>query len=156
MEKDLAREARSDAITLLIVLIEVVLVIVGIQHIVAPTIRSTTDFTVVNAQAVTDGNFDTPVPVIDPNAQIDASGVNLTPDDLALRVLETAPAPRTTVQSPLRWSDNADWKLDYCNIERLSAEEIQRRRAEFDAGKAQARQILEATGLKRVGDNRCG
>ena len=35
-------------------------------------------------------------------------------------VLETAPAPRTTVQSPLRWSDNPDWKLDYCNIERLS------------------------------------
>ena len=33
--------------------------------------------------------------------------------ELALRVLETAPAPRTTVQSPLRWSDDPDWKLDY-------------------------------------------
>ena len=41
--------------------------------------------------------------------------------DLALRVLEDASAPRTTVQSPLKWSDNPDWKLDYCNIERLSA-----------------------------------
>ena len=29
-----------------------------------------------------------------------------------------------TVQSPLRWSDNPDWKLDYCNIERLSPQEI--------------------------------
>jgi D-proline reductase (dithiol) PrdB len=59
--------------------------------------------------------------------------------ELALRVLETAPAPRTTVQSPLRWSADADWKLDYCNIERLTPEEIARRRAEFDKGKAQAK-----------------
>ena len=59
--------------------------------------------------------------------------------ELALRVLESAPAARTTVQSPLRWSDNPDWKLDYCNIERLSPEEIQRLRAEFDAGKALAK-----------------
>jgi D-proline reductase (dithiol) PrdB len=61
--------------------------------------------------------------------------------DLALRVLKTAPAPRTTVQSPLRWSDNPDWKLDYSNIARLSAEEIARRRAEFDRGKEAARSI---------------
>jgi len=63
--------------------------------------------------------------------------------DLALRVLEFAPAPRTTVQSPLRWSASPDWKLDYANIERLSAEEIARRRAEFDAGKSTARQARE-------------
>src|SRR5215470_14083457 len=55
--------------------------------------------------------------------------------DLALRVLETAPAPRTTVQSPLAWSADPDWKLDYCNIDRLSAEEIKRRRADFDQQK---------------------
>ena len=55
--------------------------------------------------------------------------------ELALRVLEAAPAPRTTVQSPLRWSDNPDWKLDYSNIARLSSEEIARRRAEFDRQK---------------------
>src|SRR5205085_11346377 len=54
--------------------------------------------------------------------------------ELALRVLETAPAPRTTVQSPLRWSADAGWKLDFYNIERLSPEEIARRRAEFDLG----------------------
>ena len=35
-----------------------------------------------------------------------------------------APAPRTTVQSPLRWSEDASWKLDYSNIARLSPEEI--------------------------------
>ena len=41
--------------------------------------------------------------------------------ELALRVLETAPAARTTVQSPLRWSEDPSWKLDYSNIDRLSA-----------------------------------
>ena len=66
--------------------------------------------------------------------------------DLALSVLETAPAPRTTVQSPLAWTASPDWKLDYCNIERLAPEEIRRRRAEFDEGKAQARRAREEAG----------
>ncbi len=64
--------------------------------------------------------------------------------DLALKVLASAPAPRTTVQSPLRWSEGADWKLDYCNIARLTPEEIARRRAEFDRGKAEAKRVREA------------
>ena len=63
--------------------------------------------------------------------------------ELALRTLEAAPGSRTTVQSPLRWSSDADWKLDYCNIERLGPEEIRRRRAEFDQAKAQAKQLRE-------------
>src|SRR5215472_14397984 len=63
--------------------------------------------------------------------------------ELALRVLETAPAPRTTVQSPLRWSDNPDWNLDYSNIERLSPEEIARRRAEFDRSKEIAKTVRD-------------
>src|SRR5215470_6974775 len=33
--------------------------------------------------------------------------------ELALRVLESAPAARTTVQSPLRWREDASWKLDF-------------------------------------------
>jgi len=60
--------------------------------------------------------------------------------DLALQLLERAPAPRTTVQSPLRWAASADWKLDYCNIDRVAPEELRRRRAEFDAAKTQAHQ----------------
>jgi hypothetical protein len=59
---------------------------------------------------------------------------------LALKLLEAAPAARTTVQSPLRWSSSAEWKLDYCNIALLSAEEIKRRRAAFDAQKTVAKQ----------------
>lgn len=63
--------------------------------------------------------------------------------DLALAVLETAPAARTTVQSPLVWSDNPDWKLDYSNIARLSETEIRQRRAEFDRQKDIARNVRE-------------
>ena len=74
--------------------------------------------------------------------------------ELALRVLEAAPAARTTVQSPLRWSDDPDWKLDYCNIERLSSQEVQRLRAEFDAGKALAKQARDTAGGEPVGENR--
>jgi hypothetical protein len=56
--------------------------------------------------------------------------------ELALRVLESAPAARTTVQSPLRWRDDAAWKLDYNNLSRLTPEDIAERRKEFDVVKA--------------------
>jgi len=59
--------------------------------------------------------------------------------ELALRVLESAPAARTTVQSPLRWREDADWKLDFDNLERMTPEEIARRRQEFDEIKAVAK-----------------
>ena len=67
--------------------------------------------------------------------------------ELALALLEDAPAPRTTVQSPLVWNEaSADWKLDYSNIARLSPEEIVRRRAEFDQGKAVAKTVRDGVG----------
>lgn len=64
--------------------------------------------------------------------------------ELALALLETAAEPRTTLRSPLRWSESADWKLDYCNVERLSPEELARRRAEFDRGKDTAKALRES------------
>jgi D-proline reductase (dithiol) PrdB len=63
--------------------------------------------------------------------------------ELALRLLEGAPAARTTVQSPQRWSEDSLWKLDYSNIDRLSSEEIRRRREEFDQQKEIARDIRD-------------
>ena len=66
--------------------------------------------------------------------------------DLALRVLESAPAARTTVQSPLRWSDSAEWKHDYSNPERASPEELARARREMDEVKATAKRIRESAG----------
>lgn len=63
--------------------------------------------------------------------------------ELALRVLETASGPQTTMQSPLRWSTDASWKRDYNNVAMLSAEELARRRREFDAQKEIAKDIRE-------------
>ena len=59
--------------------------------------------------------------------------------ELALRVLETAPAARTTVQSPLRWREDASWKLDFSNLDRVTPEQIAERRREFDEIKAIAK-----------------
>jgi D-proline reductase (dithiol) PrdB len=64
--------------------------------------------------------------------------------ELALRVLEAAPGPQTTVQSPLRWSADASWKRDYNNIAQMSAEELARRRREFDAQKEIARGLRDS------------
>jgi hypothetical protein len=64
--------------------------------------------------------------------------------ELALRLLESAPGPQTTVQSPLRWSADASWKRDYNNVATLSADELARRRREFDAQKEIARGLRES------------
>ena len=64
--------------------------------------------------------------------------------ELALRALEMAPAGQTTVQSPLRWSADASWKRDYNNVALLSADELARRRREFDAQKEIARELRES------------
>jgi hypothetical protein len=61
--------------------------------------------------------------------------------ELVLRVLEAAPGPRTTMASPLRWSEDASWKLDYLNLDRIPPEELARRRREFDEQKAVAREL---------------
>jgi len=58
--------------------------------------------------------------------------------ELALKLLEEATGPQTTVQSPLIWSEDPSWKLDYNNFERLAPEELARRRSEFDAQKKAA------------------
>jgi D-proline reductase (dithiol) PrdB len=65
--------------------------------------------------------------------------------ELALRVLETAPGARTTVQSPIRWSEDASWKRDYLDLAKLSPEKIAERRKEFDEVKTVARAKREAS-----------
>ncbi len=64
--------------------------------------------------------------------------------ELALAVLESAVAPRTTVQNPLRWSGPADWRLDFMNVARLAPAEIARRRAENDRIKAVAQGVRDS------------
>ena len=65
--------------------------------------------------------------------------------ELALRVLESAPAARTTVQSPLRWNGPASWKHDYLDLAKLSPDTIAERRKEFDEVKTIARAKREGT-----------
>ena len=69
--------------------------------------------------------------------------------ELALRLLEAGPVARTTVQSPLRWSADPSWKLDYSNIARLSPDEIRRRREEFDRQKEVARTVRDRTAAEQ-------
>ena len=67
--------------------------------------------------------------------------------NLALDLLESAPGPRTTIQSALRWSHDPSWKLDYMNIDRLSKEELDLLRHEAEAARLAAKEIR----LKTVG-----
>ena len=89
--------------------------------------------------------------------------------ELALKVLESAPGPRTTVQSPQRWSESGEWKLDFSNVERLSPEEITRRLASRSgwtlvdgkldelaaAGDAQGRAAAALRGRAAIASARC-
>lgn len=61
--------------------------------------------------------------------------------ELAFRTLESAPAARTTVQSPQRWSASHAWKQDYSNVARVSPEELARLRAENDRAKEAAKAL---------------
>ncbi|MCO6416825.1 glycine/betaine/sarcosine/D-proline family reductase selenoprotein B [Siccirubricoccus sp. KC 17139] len=63
--------------------------------------------------------------------------------ELALKVLESAIGPRTTVQNPQRWNADGLWKKDYYDLEAIGEAELQRRRDEFNRQKEIARSIRE-------------
>ena len=65
--------------------------------------------------------------------------------DLALTLLESARAPRTTIQSPQIWSDDQEWKLDFQNVDRISPEELKIRRTEFDKIKQIGQRVRDNT-----------
>lgn len=60
---------------------------------------------------------------------------------LALRLLERAPGPQTTLKNPERWADTDDWKLDYCNAARYTAAQLQQARKDNDRAKAILREV---------------
>lgn len=66
--------------------------------------------------------------------------------ELALRLLETAPGPRTTVQSPLRWPGPPTWRAGYMNPSRLTPEELARERLRNDQDRAVALALRGALG----------
>lgn len=63
--------------------------------------------------------------------------------ELALRLLESATGPRTTMQSPIRWNEDGRWKMDYYNLEQIGEVELKRRRDEFNKQKEIARQLRD-------------
>jgi len=65
--------------------------------------------------------------------------------ELALGLLERAFAPRTTVQSPLRWTREIDWKRHVMNVAALTPEELEQRRAENRAIKQVAQAVRDTT-----------
>jgi glycine/betaine/sarcosine/D-proline reductase family selenoprotein B len=67
--------------------------------------------------------------------------------ELALRLLESAPAARTTLQSPIRWATDASWKRDYLDLTKLTPDVIAEKRKEFDEVKSVARAKRVADGV---------
>ena len=65
--------------------------------------------------------------------------------ELALRLLESAPAARTTVQNPLRWRGDPQWKSKYLDVSKLTPQELARRKAENASIKTVAQSVRDAT-----------
>jgi hypothetical protein len=63
---------------------------------------------------------------------------------MALNLLETASAPRTTVQSPYRWADDSSWKDDFYRLD-MTPEQIAKAREEFDSQKAVLKAKLDSS-----------
>lgn len=61
--------------------------------------------------------------------------------ELGLRLLESAPAARCTLQSPLRWPGGEGWRDDYMNPTQLSAAEREAAREAHEASLATARAL---------------
>jgi hypothetical protein len=64
--------------------------------------------------------------------------------ELGLRLLESAPAPRCTLQSPLCWPGGDAWRDACLNPARLSRQDIATARAEHERSLAEARALREA------------
>jgi D-proline reductase (dithiol) PrdB len=62
-----------------------------------------------------------------------------------LTLLESATGPRTTVQSPIIWSEDPSWKRDYNNVEKYSEAELAEMRAENEAVRIAAKELRQKT-----------
>jgi len=100
LERDLHRNAGADYVTVMILIFELLLVVVGIQRVVAPTIRGTFDMSELVAMTVQDGVYISPTPFVSGNGAIDPSGVQLGEEDPAAQVFVTptlTPTPVGTI-----------------------------------------------------------
>lgn len=118
LERDIARYRRGNAFTVMVLLIEFGLVVVGVQRIVAPTLRETmTDLPQRSLISVaSDGEFRTPIPPTFSAAVIDPSNVQLGDVDPAAQIQPTptlTPTPVGTIvpNSPAAQCDSPDAQL---------------------------------------------
>ncbi len=70
LEREIFRYKGANALTLIILLIEAALVILGVQQVVAPTIRDTGDTSLQTIQVVDDGFAPSPTPPVAHSPQI--------------------------------------------------------------------------------------
>lgn len=99
LEREITCYQRANAATILALLLELFLIVFGIQRIVTPTIRATASNMPLPGQSI-EPPFNTPTPFFASDAQIDPSGVQIGVDDPAQRVLATptlTPTPVGTI-----------------------------------------------------------
>ncbi len=117
LEKDMARYRRGNAFTALVLLLELALIVVGVQRVVAPTLRATSTGAPQRQIAlVSDGKFETPIPPTFSAAVIDSSGVQLGAVDPAEQIQPTptlTPTPVGTIvaNAPPAQCDSPDAQL---------------------------------------------
>ncbi|NDJ61155.1 MAG: hypothetical protein GYB67_08520 [Chloroflexi bacterium] len=101
LERDIAGYSRANAWTALILLVELLLVVIGVQQVVAPTLRAALDDQVrVFEVPLDDGEFRTLTPAAVGAFRPDASGVILQATDPANQVIATptrTPTPVGTI-----------------------------------------------------------
>lgn len=101
LEREIYRHQRANQSTVFVLLVQLGLVVLGIQLIVAPAIRKQDNVSVEVNTVATDGLFDTPTPaaVQFGSSPIDASGVDLGDEEI-VKVLATptlTPTPVGTI-----------------------------------------------------------
>ena len=101
LEREIARFKRANALTAMALIVEAALIVLGIQRVVAPTVRENLDTEQVVAFIQEDGEFATPAPTpLTGGFQIDTSGIVLGEVDPANQIFATptlTPTPVGTI-----------------------------------------------------------
>ncbi len=95
LERDIARYSQGNAVTGLVLLLETMLFVAGIQTVVAPTLQAVEAQQQNAAVIEVDEPFYTPTPQPLATFNIDTSGINLVPTDPSLNIRLT-PIPTAT------------------------------------------------------------
>lgn len=102
LERDFARYRRANAKTGLVLLMEAGLLIAGVQHVVAPTLRTIEASTITEAQIITVVDFRTPTPGARSTIAFDSDGVifqDINPAEQIFTTPTPVPTPVGTIVS---------------------------------------------------------